>query len=119
MITFEEFFLLEDRKDMYAWLSPSGEILRVPNDSNHGEYAKRILDKLKIPSQNDYLDRLFELGWFRITYYSDSLYMHNNKILPNRKQLNSMKNTAIENHMSNIKLDNEDEDRCLWANSEL
>lgn len=116
---FNEFFLLEDRKDMYAWLSPTGKIIQVNQNSSHGEDARIILKKLGIYDVPDYLNSLFELGWFRITYYGDSLYMHNSKVAPNKKQLNSMKNVAIENNMQNIKFDNEDVDRVLWTNSDF
>lgn len=118
MISFKDYYVLsEDRKDMYSWLSPEGQIQHVKG-SGHGDDARLILKRYGVYDVSDYLTKLFEMGWFRITYYGDSLYMHNNKVVPNRKQLNVMKDVAIENDMSNIKLDNEDIDRVLWTNED-
>jgi hypothetical protein len=119
MMLFKDYyFLSEDRKDMYSWLSPNGKIHHVKG-SGHGDDARIILKSLGIYDVSDYLTKLFELGYFRITYYGDSLYMHNTKVFPSKKQLNVMKNVAIENNMDNIKLDNEDIDRVLWSNQDL
>lgn len=119
MLSFKEYCVLcENRKDMYSWLSPQGEILHVKSSGGHGEDARLILKQKGICDVSDYLTKLFEMGWFRITYYGDSLYMHNTIARPNIKQLNTMKNIAIENFMQNIKLDNEDVDRVLWTNED-
>jgi len=118
MFSFKEYYIIsENRKDMYSWLSPQAKIIHVAG-SGHGSDAISILNRLGIYEFESSLDKMFELGWFRITYYDDSLYMHNNKVMPNNKQLNAMKNVAIENHMKNIKLDNEDEYRILWSNQD-
>jgi hypothetical protein len=118
MISFKEYYIIsENRKDMYSWLSPQAQIVHVVG-SGHPSHAISILNRLGINDFENGLDKMFELGWFRITHYDDSLYMHNNKSMPNNKQLNAMKNVAIENHMENIILDNEVEDRIIWSNKD-
>lgn len=102
---------LEDRKDMYSWLTPSGEIIQLSYGECHVDCAARIVGSAK-----DSTLELFRRKYFRITYYSDSLYCHNPFTRPSTKQLSVLKNIAIENDMRSIRWDDEADDHALWFN---
>ena len=57
---------------------------------------------------------MFKAGWQRMTYFGNDIYIHNFLLPPNKKQLKSVIDFAIENNFQRIIRDNEDDERVLW-----
>lgn len=107
--------LIEYREKSHSWLSPSGRIIPIKN--THDFDARRI-----IPSQphEDVIMKFWKLGYQRVTYMYDGSLIVNNEIMPpNDKQLNVLKNIAIEGDHEKIEYDGGEKSYILWSNSDV
>lgn len=124
---FKEFYLLKENTgdEAYSWLAPDGEIWMVPNRLNHGVYGQAILKRLfednKIDhaflldrSKNTY-DKLFHLGYFRITKIGQSLSVENNKKEPKGIILDKLIQIAQNKGLNKIIWDRQIVDKVIWG----
>ena len=105
--------------DMYAWMSPAGEMF--PNGSiSHFSAAKIIVSRRYGIREEDLpMMYLFGKGWFRITYSGNELFANNPSRRPTEKQVGELKNLAIEHGMSDIYWDTDDSYIKIWNIGEL
>lgn len=97
---------LENRENLHSWLNPQGEFISL-NGKSHGDYSSSV--GLNI-------DQMFLKGWLRITFYSNKIYAHNDKLKSiNYKQKKSLIDLAIENHMSHVILDFGENEKIIWS----
>lgn len=106
-----EQFVLSESGGLYAWMDKNANIIPVPQYESHVSYMMHKYGKN--------LDEAFSSGWFRLTYYGKTLYIHNTKMKPNQKQLKELKDSAIEEDIERIYWDNEDRDVLIWVNPNL
>lgn len=112
---FHKLFLENSSKDIfYSWLSPNGEFFKVIPPDTHQEWAQKFL----VNPKGNVLDIMFRKGWFRITRYGDEIGCHNNFMRPSGKPFKQLIDTALENNMSSVEWDNEDDSRIIWTNSD-
>lgn len=106
---------------MYSWLSPAGDIINIDPSSreDHSVVAGFIINKLNLTvNPNEFqITTLFRHKYQRITYYGTELYCSNAIYPPTSKQMSVLKTLAIENSMTSITYDNEEDERTLWSSS--
>jgi len=111
---FHKIFLESSGRDLfYSWLSPNGEFFKITSPDTHQEWAQKFL-----ASNDNVLDTMFRKGWFRITRYGDEIGCHNNFIRPSGKPFKQLIDTALENNMSSVEWDNEEDSKIIWTNSD-
>lgn len=98
-----------------SWLDPSGNFFIVPKETSIGG---TFLTHEKWAKQNGYtLNKLYKSGWMRVSKYGDTIWANNiKKVVPNNRQLNSLKDLAISiNKVNNIAFDNGEKESILWT----
>lgn len=111
---FHQIFLENSSRDLfYSWLSPDGKFYKITSPDTHQEWAQKFL-----ATNDNVLDTMFRKGWFRITRYGDEIACHNNFVRPSGKAFKQLIDTALENHMSSVEWDNEDDSKIIWTNSD-
>lgn len=98
-----------------SWLDPSGNFFVVPKETSIGG---TFLTHEKWAKQNGYtLNKLYKSGWMRVSKYGDTIWANNiKKVVPNNRQLNSLKDLAISiNKVNNIAFDNGEKESILWS----
>jgi hypothetical protein len=80
------------------WISPSGEMIRVPSEQHSRVAAKLLEDKLGVQPENIQLPytQLFEKGWLRGAHSGDHSYYIESKSPLNPKQIKALKDYGIE-----------------------
>ena len=87
-------------------LSPDGKLIPLKN-MNHGDYAQR---------QGTDIEGLWKAGYFRITFYGDKLYAHNEfNVDLNYRQKSELINYAIESGFTHVVVDMGHDERVIWS----
>jgi len=114
-----------EENSLYAWMDSSGRVITNKYGEGHFQAAKRILNQKygvpvdKIMFAGNAYEMLFDKQWLRLTYIGADLFCHNNKTLPNQKQMKELKDLGIENNMNRVIFDNEEDDyKILWTSGD-
>jgi hypothetical protein len=105
------------KDDLYSWQAPSGKFHPVsPEMYSHGSMAHRMLGK---PANTDCVDELWKMHWNRIHHYSDTIYIHNERNRPSKKQIKDVIDLAIETGMHEVVLDTGAEFKIIWSEFDI
>ena len=107
---FKKWIYLSESNSLYSWLDPNGVFHPLTGVDNHGTWATKTTN-LKYPKS---MDKLFQDGWQRITYYGHDVYTHNPNKPPNERQFRELKKRAIDKILTRIIYDNEGTDKVIW-----
>jgi hypothetical protein len=107
-MSFRQFYeLVEDEKSLgHSWLSPQGKLIPLSNMS-HGGYAK---------SKGSTIEDMWKAGYFRINFYGNKLYAHN-EINPNlnHRQKSELINFAVQAGFTHVVIDSGDNEKIIWS----
>ena len=104
---FKLFF--ESQDDAHSWLSPAGKFFPL-NGGQHGLWARK---------NGETMESMWDKGWFRIYFYGQSLFAHNERIKSlTAIQKRELVDLAITGHFSRLYQDSGDDERCLWSDSD-
>lgn len=98
-------------ESMHSWVAPSGQI-HPTKGLTHSNWLSQndpaIGGKLGTP------DQAFRNGWGRVYYAGNKLYVHKTGPI-NEYQKQSLVNVALQNGLSHVIHDYDDDERVLWS----
>lgn len=99
----------------YGWISPTCKL--YPNGSGNGHYdtLEKIMKEINYHSNDKTYEQLYELGYCRLVYVMDNVYICNNIMKPNPKQVKEIKDLCIERGMHHLYYDDDAFERRLWS----
>jgi len=105
----------EGRGVFYGWISPNGKLYPNGYENSHYDTLEKIMREINYHSNDKTYEQLYELGYCRLVYVMDIVYIGNNIKPPTQKQVKIVKNLCIERGMNNLYYDNDEGDRRLWS----
>ncbi len=100
----------------YGWIDPQGNYYPLRGHNNHVDGSR-----LHGFSGKSY-DEPMKAGWLRVTYFNNwnkiEIGINNDYMPPNRKQLKTTIDMAIENNVSYVYFDDGRDNKVIWSNDE-
>jgi hypothetical protein len=118
MIKLKQILMELSRDDSYSWQDPSGKFHSISGHDTHASWAARELDQSlhgNITQQRDSVMTMWKKGWMRIARDGDTIYAHNEVMMPNRKQQKQLEDLAIEQGFSKVVADGGEEYKVIWS----
>ena len=108
---------------LVSWLSSLGEF--IPTEGmTHLNFAKELVPDASSPE--DARDKLFKKGYMRVNFSNGILYANNPHVMPNRRQIEYLKDFAIEfnkiqeyDFIKEIVYDNDRSTQEIWSSQDV
>jgi hypothetical protein len=108
---------------LVSWLSSFGEFIPTKENNKvmtHLDFAKELVPDASSPENAR--DTLFEKGYMRVNFSNGILYANNPYVMPNRRQIEHLKDFAIElnkiqeyDFIKEIAYDNDRSTQVIWS----
>jgi hypothetical protein len=102
---------------LVSWLSSMGEF--IPTEGmTHLDFAKELEPKASSPEEAR--DILFNKGYMRVNFSNGILYANNPHVMPNRRQIEYLKELPLElDYINEIVYDNDRSAKTLWSRQDV
>lgn len=98
----------------YGWISPEGKLYPNLHGDSHYDTLEKIMKEINFRSNDKTYEELYELGYCRLVYVMDIVYIGNSIKPPTAKQVKEIKDLCIERGMNQLWFDNDERERRLW-----
>ena len=102
---------------LVSWLSSMGEF--IPTEGmTHLDFAKKLVPNASSPEEAR--DTLFNKGYMRVNFSNGILYDNNPHVMPNRRQIEYLKELPLElDYINEIVYDNDRSTKTLWSRQDM
>ena len=102
---------------LVSWLSSMGEF--IPTEGmTHLDFAKKLVPNASSPEEAR--DTLFNKGYMRVNFSNGILYANNPHVIPNRQQIEYLKELPLElDYINEIVYDNDRSAKTLWSRQDM
>ena len=102
---------------LVSWLSSMGEF--IPTEGmTHLDFAKKLVPNASSPEEAR--DTLFNKGYMRVNFSNGILYANNPHVIPNRQQIEYLKELPLElDYINEIVYDNDRSTKTLWSRQDM
>ena len=106
---------------LVSWLSSFGEFFPTKENNKvmtHLDFAKKLVPNASSPEEAR--DTLFNKGYMRVNFSNGILYANNPHLIPNRQQIDYLKELPLElDYINEIVYDNDRSAKTLWSRQDM
>ena len=106
---------------LVSWLSSFGEFFPTKENNKvmtHLDFAKKLVPDANSPE--DARDTLFKKGYMRVNFSNGILYANNPHVIPNRRQIEYLKELPDKlDYINEIVYDNDRSAKTLWSRQDM